>query len=59
MRCTNKNYIHRYRLEELATKFKDGLLEDDSESAMEYFIDECEMEENELEYFGLSEEVAV
>lgn len=55
LRCTTNNYINRCRLEELATLFKDGLLEDDSESAIEYFIDTCEMEESELEFFGLSE----
>ena len=41
------------RLSELATKFKDGLMEDDVESAMEYFEDECEMTEQEMEWFGI------
>ncbi|MDO5332204.1 MAG: hypothetical protein Q4E99_05940 [Bacillota bacterium] len=44
------------RLDELATKFKDGLLEDDYEQAMIYFEEECEMTESEMEYLGLSEE---
>lgn len=50
---TNPNYIPRTRLEELATLFKDGLIEDDSESAMEYFDEVCEMEDYEKEFFGL------
>lgn len=34
---TEDDYVPRARLEELATKFKDGIIEDDRESAMEYF----------------------
>lgn len=41
------------RLSELATLFKDGLLQDDEESAYEYFSEECDMTEEEFEYFGL------
>lgn len=44
------------RIDELATLFKDGLLEDDEEQAMIYFEEECEMTESEMKYFGLSEE---
>lgn len=56
-RCrTEENYISRYRLEELATKFADGLIQDDKESAMEYFTEECEMEDYELEFFGIETE---
>lgn len=44
------------RLEELATKFKDGLLEDDKDEAMEYFKGKCEMTPKELEFFGLKED---
>ncbi len=51
---TDPNYIPRSRLEELATKFKDGLVEDDSYEAWEYFTEECEMEDYELEYFGIT-----
>ena len=40
---SEENYIPRYRLEELATKFKDGLLEDDKEEAMIFFDEECEL----------------
>lgn len=53
MEKTNENYIPRCRLEELATQFKDGLLEDDRESAMEYFEEVCEMEDEEKEFFGI------
>jgi hypothetical protein len=53
--CTEKDYIPRCRLEELATLFKDGLMEDDEETAMEYFEENCEMTESEMEYFGIVE----
>jgi hypothetical protein len=53
--CTEANYIPRCRLEELATLFKDGLIEDDKEAAMEYFENTCEMTESEMEYFGIIE----
>lgn len=52
---TEDNYVPRARLEELATKFKDGLIEDDRESAMEYFEYECEMTEEEKEWLGITE----
>lgn len=44
------------RLSELATLFKDGLLADDYDEAMIYFEETCEMDESEMEYFGLVEE---
>ena len=50
---TEPDYISRLRLEELATLFKDGLIEDDRASAMEYFNEVCDMTENELEFFGI------
>ena len=53
---TENNYISRYRLEELATKFKDGLIDDDEESAMEYFDEVCEMTDEEKEWFGIGTE---
>ena len=53
---TEENYIPRCRLEELATQFKDGLIEDDKESAMECFDEACEMTENEKEFFGIETE---
>lgn len=52
---TENNYISRQRLEELATKFKDGLfatyLEDQEYN--EFFDNECEMTESEKEFFGI------
>lgn len=54
--CTEPNYITRSRLEELATLFKDKLIEDDEESAMEYFNEECEMTDEEKEWFGIESE---
>lgn len=48
--------IPRCRLEELATLFKDGLISDDRESALEYFDEVCEMTEEEKEWFGIEEE---
>lgn len=53
---TEENYIHRNRLEELATQFKDALLEDDKYSALIFFDDFCEMTESEKEWFGIDEE---
>ena len=50
---TETNYIPRCRLEELTTLFKDGLIADDEESAMEYFDEVCEMSKNEKEFFGI------
>ena len=53
---TETDYIPRWRLEELATLFKDGLIEDDKESAMEYFEDTCEMSDEEKNFFGIENE---
>lgn len=53
---TEDDYISRSRMEELATQFKDGLIEDDKESAMEYFGEVCEMDDYEKDFFGLREE---
>lgn len=50
-----KDYITHDRLEELATLFKDGLIEDNKESAIEYFNEVCEMTDEEKEYFGIKE----
>ena len=52
---TEENYITRDRLVELATLFKDGLLENDEETADIYFREVCDMDEKELEWFGLKE----
>lgn len=56
MAKTDKTHISRSRLVELATYFKDGLLCDDEESAMEYFEKFCDMNETEMQFFGLGEE---
>lgn len=53
---TENNYISRYRLEELATKFKDGLIEYDELYASSYFDEECEMEEHEKKFFEVETE---
>lgn len=52
---TEEDYISRVRLEELATKFKDGLLEYDEDYAMEFFEDECDLTESEMEWLGITE----
>ena len=53
---TEDNYIPIPRLAELATLFKDRLIEDDEASAMEYFEEVCEMEEHEKEFFGIGDD---
>ena len=56
---TEENYISHYRLEELATKFKERIAEDAMDFAMsddeflEFFTDECEMKEKEMDFFGI------
>ena len=50
---TENDYIPRCRLEELATQFKDGLIEDDEEFALIYFDEVCEMSETEKKFFGI------
>ena len=52
----NESYISRSRLEELATLFKDGLISDDRDSALEYFDECCEMSEEEKSFFGIEED---
>ena len=53
---TETDYIPRNRLEELATQFKDGLIEDDEEQALIYFDEVCEMSEEEKSFFGIEED---
>lgn len=53
---TEPDYIPRCRLEELATQFKDGLIEDGETEAMEYFDAVCEMTDEEKEFFGIETE---
>ena len=54
---TETDYISRCRLEELATQFKDGLIEDDEVQALIYFDEVCEMLDSEKEFFGIETEV--
>ena len=56
MKKVNVDYIPRCRLEELATLFKDSLISDDRDSALEYFDEVCEMSEEEKEWFGIEED---
>ena len=56
MEKVNADFIPRCRLEELATLFKDGLISDDRESALEYFDECCEMSEEEKSFFGIEED---
>ena len=44
-----------YRLDELASKAIDGLIEDDPYEAAEYFENELELTPEEIEYFGIVE----
>lgn len=52
---TGEKYIPRCRIEELLTLFKDGLVEDDPESANEYFEETCNLSPVEMEWLGLDE----
>lgn len=56
---TEENYISRSRLENLAMQLKDGLIEDDKETAMEYFNNICEMTEEEKEWFGIDKDMEI
>ena len=53
---TEPNYISRFRLEEIATKLKDRLLEADEDFAEEFFDEECEMTDEEKAWFGIETE---
>ena len=50
---TENNYISKSRCKELVEQFADGLMQDDKESALEYFNGTCEMTEYEKEFFGI------
>lgn len=52
---TEEDYITRNRLIELATLFKDGLIEGDKETADMYFRENCEMTEDEMAWFGVND----
>ena len=49
--------VQYYRLEEIAGKAIDGLIQDDEETAYEYFANEIEMDSDEADYFGLNQEL--
>lgn len=51
---TEENYITRSRLEELATEFKDRLIEADEEFAKDYFP--FELEDYEMKFFEIETE---
>ena len=46
-----------HRLCEIASKAIDGLIEDDTETAYEYFAREIEMDSHEADYFGLNQKL--
>ena len=54
---TETYHPNYYRLEEIAGKAIDGLVQDDEDSAYEYFANEIEMDSHEAEYFGLNAEL--
>lgn len=45
--------ITRERLEEIATRALHALVEDDEETAREFFEAALELDEEEMEYFGI------
>ena len=45
-----------YRLDEIAGKVIDGLIQDDEETAYEYLAREVEIDSHEAKYFGLNAE---
>ena len=55
----NKQAINYDRLVELATLFKDGLVEGDENSAREYFDETCAMTSEEKAFFGIQDEYEV
>lgn len=55
LRIENNTEMSYDRLCELATLFKDGLLECDEEFALEYFHHDCSMTEEEKSFFGIIE----
>lgn len=56
-RCkTEDDYISYLRLDEIATNSLHALIEDDYESAMEFFEDTLDLSDTEMEYFGIQME---
>lgn len=54
-----KQAISYDRLVELATLFKDGLIEDDEANAKVYFTETCQMSSAEKDFFGIQDEYEV
>ncbi len=52
----DKEYVSRSRLEEIATDCIYALIEDDRETALEYFKQELDLTEDEYKYFGINRE---
>lgn len=50
----DEEYISRSRVEEIATDSLHGLIEDDEETAMEFFENELELSDFERNYFGIN-----
>lgn len=55
MEIEKENDICYARVLELASLFKDGLIEDDAYEASIYFDETCEMTESEKKFFGIEE----
>ena len=56
-RSRGSGYMQYPRLEEIASKAIDGLIEDDEETAYEYLAREVDMDSHEADYFGLNKEL--
>ena len=56
-RARGNGYMQYPRLEEIAGKAIDGLIQDDEDTAYEYLVNEIEMDYHEAEYFGLNTEL--
>ncbi len=50
---TEPDYISRNRIIELATRFKDTLVTADPEAAVECFDEDCDLSEEEKDFFGI------
>ena len=52
---TKKGYPNWYRMDEIATKTIDKLIENDPYEAEEFLREELELDDDEVEYFGIGE----
>lgn len=55
MEMPNNNGISWHRMNEIASKAIDGLIEDGEEEAKEYFRNEMELDEDEVTWFGIED----